>query len=223
MSSSTAFNHHLDNCKQCREHPHALCPLGHDILTGVPATPEAERAQMDPKDKRAVIFRVMTHENSEEWLPERAHDSDAGWDLKARLIKDVETRSTTSIKGREMDLADGDGDPVIYRLTARSRVLVMTGVTIALAPYWEAQVRPRSGMAAKSGITVTNAPGTIDAGYRGEIGVILQNTGNEGYNIARGSKIAQLVIKRFPFVALHHVKSLDDTDRGAGGFGSTGS
>ena len=100
--------------------------------------------------------------------------------------------------------------------------LVPTGVAIALPPSTEAQVRPRSGLAARYGVTVLNAPGTIDADYRGEIQVLLINHGNEPVSITRGMRIAQLVVAPIAHARLHEVASLDETTRGSGGFGSTG-
>lgn len=103
------------------------------------------------------------------------------------------------------------------------RLLVPTGIAIALPPDHEAQVRPRSGLAVKNGITVLNAPGTIDADYRGEIKVPLINHGNEPFVIKRGDRIAQMVVAPVVQVKLTEVASLDETVRGAGGFGSSGS
>jgi dUTP pyrophosphatase len=100
--------------------------------------------------------------------------------------------------------------------------LVPTGLAIALPPGYEAQVRPRSGLAAKHGVTVLNAPGTIDADYRGEIKVILINHGQAAFVIKRGERIAQMVIAPVVQAALVPVAELSATDRGAGGFGSTG-
>ena len=102
------------------------------------------------------------------------------------------------------------------------RAIVKTGLFIALPIGFEAQVRPRSGLAAKKGITVLNAPGTIDADYRGEIGVILVNLSNEDFLINDGERIAQLVIAKYTQAIWKEVKILDTTDRGSGGFGSTG-
>ena len=101
-------------------------------------------------------------------------------------------------------------------------VLVPTGLTIALPPGYEAQVRPRSGLAAKHGVTVLNSPGTIDADYRGEIGVLLINHGEAPFPIRRGERIAQMVIAPVIQVEFVPVASLTVTDRGSGGFGSTG-
>lgn len=102
------------------------------------------------------------------------------------------------------------------------RALVPTGLYIALPAGYEAQVRPRSGLAAKHGITVLNTPGTIDADYRGEIKVILVNLSNEPFEIVPGERIAQMVIARHETAEWEEVDSLDSTERGAGGFGSTG-
>tara|TARA_B100001146_G_scaffold225257_1_gene249114 strand:- start:42676 stop:43110 length:435 start_codon:yes stop_codon:yes gene_type:complete len=102
------------------------------------------------------------------------------------------------------------------------RAIVKTGLFIELPVGYEAQVRPRSGLAAKKGITVLNAPGTIDADYRGEIGVILVNLSNEAFTIENGERIAQLVIAKHERAQWEEVKELSKTDRGAGGFGSTG-
>lgn len=103
-----------------------------------------------------------------------------------------------------------------------TRTLVPTGLSIALPPGFEAQVRPRSGLALKHGITVLNSPGTIDADYRGEVQVILINLGDADFIVRRGERIAQLVIAPVVQAALVEVNGLDDTARGAGGFGSTG-
>lgn len=102
------------------------------------------------------------------------------------------------------------------------RTVVKTGLFIALHKGYEAQVRPRSGLAAKNGITVLNAPGTIDADYRGEIGVILVNLSNEVFYIKDGDRIAQLVIAKYKHVKWNEVDTLNETKRGKGGFGSTG-
>jgi dUTP pyrophosphatase len=103
-----------------------------------------------------------------------------------------------------------------------ARALIGTGIAIALPQSFEAQVRPRSGLAVKHGVTVLNAPGTIDADYRGEIKVPLINHGEEDFTIARGDRIAQMVVGPVVQVALKPVTSLDETERGACGFGSSG-
>ena len=100
--------------------------------------------------------------------------------------------------------------------------MIPTGLAIALPPGFEAQVRPRSGLAAKNGVTVLNSPGTVDADYRGEIKVILINHGREPFTIERGMRIAQMIVARHSTVCWDAVSTLDETERGAGGFGSTG-
>lgn len=119
-----------------------------------------------------------------------------------------------------MDLLAANGDPLVLQPGARA--LVPTGIAIALPEGTEAQVRPRSGLAAKHGVTVLNTPGTIDADYRGEIKVILINLGAEPFTVERGSRIAQMVVAPVARAELVEVADLDDTARGAGGFGSTG-
>ncbi len=134
--------------------------------------------------------------SSDAIIPAYAHPSDAGMDVRS-----VE------------DLVIPPG----------KRALVHTGLVMALPPMYEAQVRPRSGLALKHGITVLNTPGTIDAGYRGEVGVILANFGDGDFAVRKGDKIAQLVIA--PVVQpdeIVEIEEIDETDRGAGGFGSTG-
>ncbi len=107
-------------------------------------------------------------------------------------------------------------------LGAGDRALIPTGLAISLPEGYEAQVRPRSGLAIKHGVTVLNTPGTIDADYRGEIKVILINHGKEPFTIERGMRIAQMVVEKHEHIEWEVVKSLDETNRGAGGFGSTG-
>lgn len=128
-------------------------------------------------------------------LPAYAHPSDAGMDLRS-----VD----------ELTIAPG------------KRALVHTGLVLMLPPMYEAQVRPRSGLAFKNGVTVLNAPGTVDSGYRGEVGVILINLGECDFAIHKGDRIAQLVIAPVTQPQVEESEVVDDTDRGAGGFGSTG-
>ena len=109
-----------------------------------------------------------------------------------------------------------------FTLGPLERTIVGTGLKIALPEGFEAQVRPRSGLAAKHGLTVLNSPGTIDADYRGEIGVILINLSNEIFTVNPGERIAQLVIAKYEQALWEPSDSLDETERGAGGFGSTG-
>ncbi len=119
-----------------------------------------------------------------------------------------------------MDLRANIDNPIT--LKPLERTLVKTGLFIALPVGYEAQVRPRSGLALKKGITLLNSPGTIDADYRGEIGVILVNLSNEDFIINDGERIAQLVIAKHERVTWQEVEVLNETERGAGGFGSTG-
>lgn len=119
-----------------------------------------------------------------------------------------------------MDLRANLDAPVTLRPLERR--LVPTGLRIALPPGYEAQVRPRSGLALKKGIGLLNSPGTIDADYRGEIGVILINLSAEDFTVADGDRIAQLVVARHETVAWTPVEELDETERGDGGFGHTG-
>ena len=130
-------------------------------------------------------------------LPSYATELSAGMDLRANLDEPIE-------------------------LQPLQRALVPTGLFMALPEGYEAQVRPRSGLAIKKGITVLNSPGTIDADYRGEVCVILVNLSNEPFTITDGERIAQMVIARHEQVAWCECEVLDETERGAGGFGHTG-
>ena len=128
-------------------------------------------------------------------VPKYAHPSDAGVDLY----------STED-----------------YIIKPGKRILVSTGISMAIPEGYEGQIRPKSGLALKQGISVCNTPGTIDAGYRGEVGVIAINHGNEDHNIEKGKKIAQMVFNKVEEADFEEVEDLDDTSRGDGGFGSTG-
>lgn len=130
-------------------------------------------------------------------LPAYATSRSAGMDLTAALEEALEI---------------GPGE----------RALIPTGLSIALPDGFEAQIRPRSGLAIKHGLTVLNAPGTIDADYRGEIKVVLINHGKEPFTIERGMRIAQMVVERYSSVEWEIAEDLEDTERGKGGFGSTG-
>lgn len=130
-------------------------------------------------------------------LPSPASAGSAGLDLYAAVAEEVEI---------------GPGE----------RRLVPTGLAIALPPGWEGQVRPRSGLSLRHGVTVLNAPGTVDSDYRGEVGVILVNHGRERFRLRRGERIAQLVVSRTSVVEWDEVAELDASRRGGGGFGSTG-
>ena len=139
-----------------------------------------------------------------------------------RIINDshhpLPTYATTQSAG--MDLRANLDSPI--ELQPMQRALIPTGLRIALPPGYEAQVRPRSGLALKHGITVLNTPGTIDADYRGEIGIILINLGSQSYTITDGERIAQMVIAAHEQPQLIPVTTLDATERGQGGFGHSG-
>ena len=130
------------------------------------------------------------------------------------------TPSYETIQSAGMDLRANLDEPIV--LKPLQRAIIKTGLFMALPAGYEAQVRPRSGLAAKKGITVLNSPGTIDADYRGEIGVILVNLSNEDFEIKDGERVAQLIIAKYEQIEWVEVKELNETDRGAGGFGSTG-
>ena len=142
--------------------------------------------------------------------------------MKVRIVNHspFATPAYATEQSAGVDLKANIAEPVV--LGPLERKLVPTGLFIALPKGYEAQVRPRSGFALKHGITVLNTPGTIDADYRGEIGVILVNLSGEPFTVNPGERIAQMVIARHETVEWEEVDSLDDTARGAGGFGSTG-
>jgi len=127
---------------------------------------------------------------------------------------------TSGSAGLDLRAAVAEDAPITLR--PGQRALVPTGLKIALDPGFEAQVRPRSGLALKHGVTCLNAPGTVDSDYRGEVGVMLINHGDQAFVIRRGQRIAQMVIAAHAQAVVVEVQSLDDTIRGAGGFGSTG-
>ncbi|MDB4016255.1 dUTP diphosphatase [Flavobacteriaceae bacterium] len=128
--------------------------------------------------------------------------------------------SFATVNSAGVDLRANSANPII--LGPLERTIIGTGLKMALPEGFEAQVRPRSGLAAKHGLSVLNAPGTIDADYRGEIGVILVNLSNESFTVQPGERIAQLVIAKYEQVRWNLQDTLDTTERGAGGFGSTG-
>ena len=144
-----------------------------------------------------ITMKVQIINKSKHSLPQYATSSSAGMDLRANL-----------------------DNPIV--LKPLQRCLVPTGLYIALPEGFEAQIRPRSGLALKKGITLLNTPGTIDADYRGEIGVIVINLSAEDFIIEDGERIAQMVIARYEQAEWQEVEVLEDTERGAGGFGHTG-
>jgi dUTP pyrophosphatase len=127
---------------------------------------------------------------------------------------------TAQAAGMDLRAAAPEDEPLI--LAPMARALVPTGLTMALPEGYEAQVRPRSGLAAKHGVTCLNTPGTIDADYRGELKIILINLGEADFVIRRGDRIAQMVIAPVTRATIQQVETLDETGRGGGGFGSTG-
>ena len=143
----------------------------------------------------SLTIRFKMQEGAEDLAPKKAHADDAAWDLKSRV--------------------DAEAQP--GRVT-----LIPTGLFLELPPGYEAQIRPRSGLALKHAVTLLNTPGTIDAGYRGEVCVILFNAGDAVFPVRRGDRIAQMVIAALPSVELKPADELNETDRSAGGFGSTG-
>lgn len=143
------------------------------------------------------MIKVQIINQSHHPLPQYATVSSAGMDLRANI-----------------------NEPIVLKPLERS--LIPTGLYISLPAGFEAQVRPRSGLALKKGITVLNSPGTIDADYRGEIGIILINLSAEDFTVTDGERIAQMVIARHEQVEWEPVLALDETDRGAGGFGHSG-
>ena len=143
------------------------------------------------------MVRIEIINKSKHPLPEYATTQSAGMDLRANLDEPV-------------------------TLGPLERALIPTGLFIALPDGYEAQIRPRSGLAIKHGISLVNAPGTIDADYRGEIGIILVNLSNEPFTVNDGERVAQMVIARYEQAELAEVEVLGETERGAGGFGHTG-
>ncbi len=140
--------------------------------------------------------------------------------IKLDHAKDLPLPHYATAQSAGMDLAAAiEGDLVIK---AGEVQIIPTGIALGLPDGTEAQIRPRSGLAAKNGITVLNTPGTIDADYRGELKVILINHGQIDFTITRGMRIAQMVIAKYEHVILEEANSLDETTRGASGFGSTG-
>ena len=143
----------------------------------------------------SLAIKIHMDNGCEDLFPRKAHEDDAAFDLRSRVDAVIPSGKIT---------------------------LVPTGVFMELPVGYEAQVRPRSGLALKHGITVLNTPGTIDAGYRGEVGVILIDAGPADFTVARGDRIAQMVVQKLADVELVAAEQLSDTSRGAGGFGSTG-
>ena len=140
-------------------------------------------------------IKVKLHSGCDDLMPVKAHSDDAAYDLRSRCDIVLEPGVST---------------------------LVPTGVYIELPVGYEAQIRPRSGLALKHDLMLTNSPGTVDAGYRGEIGVIMDNAGRAAFPITRGDRIAQMVICKLPEIELKETTELSETDRNTNGFGSSG-
>ncbi|HPN84627.1 MAG TPA: dUTP diphosphatase [Victivallales bacterium] len=143
----------------------------------------------------SIAVKIKMLEGCSDLTPKKAHHDDAAFDLRSRV---------------DMELKPAEPH------------LVPTGIFMEIPVGYEAQVRPRSGLAIKHAISVLNSPGTIDAGYRGEVCVIIMNCGKEPYSIKRGDRIAQMVINKLPDVEIVIVDELSESTRGSGGFGSTG-
>ena len=140
--------------------------------------------------------------------------------LIKRLSKNVELPKYETIDSSGMDLSADIEKKV--EIKPGQTLIIPTGISLSIPENFEIQIRPRSGLAAKSNITVLNTPGTIDADYRGEIKVILINLGNKRFTVEKGARIAQMVLCPIIKMNLKEVENLDDTSRGSGGFGSTG-
>lgn len=141
-------------------------------------------------------------------------------DVKIVNKSNYQLPSYATAKSAGMDLKANIDEPII--LNPMDRYLFPTGIYIQLPDGYEAQIRPRSGLAAKYGITVTNAPGTVDADYTGEVKVSLINLSNDAFVVQPGERIAQMVVAKYEKVSWNEVETLDETERGSGGFGSTG-
>jgi len=173
------------------------------------------------KTEEAKVESVKVEKANEELIDEVMAPEEKSDQLKVRIQK-VHEHATIPNYAHE-----GDSGMDLYSveehvLTPGERKLIPTGLKIALPIGYEAQVRPKSGLALKHGITIINTPGTVDAGYRGELGLIVINHGTFDYKIERKQKVAQLVIQKVERAKLEEVESLEDTQRGTGGFGSTG-
>lgn len=143
------------------------------------------------------MIQIKVVNNAPYALPSYQTDGSAGMDLRANIL-----------------------EPIV--LQPLQRAIISTGISIELPQGYEGQIRPRSGMAFKKGISIPNAPGTIDSDYRGEIGILVVNLSNEPTTIEPGERVAQLVIAKYERIEWQAVESLNTTERGAGGFGSTG-
>lgn len=160
-------------------------------------------------------MKIQLIKNTSNELPKYETIESAGCDLRAEL-----SLINNKLLFQSCLIQSSDNEPVL-KIAPGGRALIPTGLKMALPVGYEAQVRPRSGLALKHGITVLNTPGTIDSDYRGDVGVVLINHGTEPFDVRQGDRIAQLVINKIEQVEFEIVDALDDTARGAGGFGST--
>lgn len=163
--------------------------------------------------KKQSEINVNVINESVNELPTYAHPTDAGIDLRADF------RDPTNITAHN---CDWDSERETFVMFSGGRAAIPTGLKMAIPEGYELQVRPRSGLAIKQGLTVANTPGTIDSCYRGEIMVILMNLGDEPFEIKQGDKIAQAVLNKYEHINWNLVDKLEETDRGENGFGSTG-
>ena len=154
-------------------------------------------------------------------LPKFETSGSAGADVRADFSR-IQEYPIKVYGGAEVIAAGEAYEKVMIKLTPHSRALIPTGLFMAVPSGYEMQVRPRSGLALKEGLTVINTPGTVDSDYRNEVGIVIINTSTEDRFIEDGERIAQLVIKEAPQFEWKEVKELDTTDRNLGGFGSTG-
>ncbi len=182
-----------DKIKIIKERSSAVAQIISSFAKSINKIRETVDLRIKKLDERAII-------------PQYQHEGDAGFDLSAI----VEEKDAMGKLVSEKTVSPGE------------KYIAKTGLAMTIPKGYELQVRPRSGLAYKYGITIINSPGTVDSGYRGEVMVILLNTGENPFVIKNGDRIAQGVINKLPTVTVLEVKDLDETERGAGGFGSTG-
>lgn len=157
--------------------------------------------------------QVINLSNNE--LPKYSIEGSAGMDLRADFSR-ISKENPLTVYG-DVDYTE----QIEVTLYPGSRMLIPTGLKIALPEGYEARIQPRSGLALKNGISIVNTPGCVDANYRGEIGIILINHGLKPFTIKHGDRVAQMIVSKTEYVEFEQVEELDDTNRGSGGFGST--
>ena len=168
------------------------------------------------KIMKTVKVPVVNKSNND--LPAYADNGfNSGCDARADLweIQEKFLFNSEVVRGENREI-------VCIRINPSGRALIPTGLHVAIPEGYEIQVRPRSGLALKAGVSCVNTPGTIDSSYRGDIGIILENRGTEPFDVCQGDRIAQLVLQEVPIIEWVPVESLDETERGEGGFGHTG-